>query len=121
MVVNSKSGNNDTCLITALSIIGYSWVNIKAMIKDIPSLKIKNKGYAMFLFSELFMDLLKLVYFKKNNLKEHSDMIKMNNSILFSAYRLVFPLLYLFFIMEDLILCPLFKGHILILVLEKSS
>lgn len=37
----------------------------------------------IFLFSELFMYLLNWVYLRKNRLREHSDMIKMEESFLF--------------------------------------
>lgn len=99
---------------------GYTWQGIKTIINRIPQLNIRKKHYAMFLFSELFMDLLKWVYLRKNRLKEHSDIIKMEGSFLFRLYRIFFPLLYFGFICEDMLLAPVFKGHILILVLERT-
>lgn len=100
---------------------GYAWQDIEAMINRIPQLSIRERHYAMFLFSELFMDLLKWVYLRKNRLKEHSDMIKMEGSFLFSLYRIFFPLLHFGFICEDMLLSPIFKGHILILALDKRA
>lgn len=100
--------------------IGYAWHELKAMLNRNPLLKLRKRRYAMFLFSELFMDLLKWVYFKKGKLKEHSDLIEMNESSLFNAYRLLFPLLYFCFVCEDILLASFFKGHILILALEKK-
>lgn len=99
--------------------IGYSWQDMETMIAHIPGLKLKEKRYAMFLFSELFMDLLKWTYFKKHKLKDHSDMIGMKDSLLFRVYRFLFPLLYFCFVCEDMILASLFKGHILIVALER--
>jgi SAM-dependent methyltransferase len=101
--------------------IGYAWQNIEAMIARTPSLKIIRKRYAMFLFSELFMDILKWVYFKKNKLKEHSDMMEMKDSLLFRTYRFVFPMLHFCFVCEDMLLASIFKGHILVLALERTN
>lgn len=100
---------------------GYAWEDMRALIAAVPGLKVVTRRYSMFLLSELFMDLLKLVYLKKNRLKEHSDIMKADTSFLFKAYRLCFPLLNALFLLEDLILCPLLKGHILVLKLEKTG
>jgi SAM-dependent methyltransferase len=101
--------------------IGYTWKDIDAMINNIPALTVRKKQYAMFLFSELFMDLVKWVYFRKNKFKEHSDIIGIKESLIFRLYRLFFPLLYLSFICEDIFLASIFKGHILILSLERTD
>ncbi len=101
--------------------IGYSWNTINAMINKIPSLKLVKRQYAMFLLSELFMDMLKWVYFKKNKFKNHSDIIEIKESLIFQLYRLFFPMIYLGFICEDIFLASIFKGHILILALERTS
>lgn len=101
--------------------IGYSWKEIKNIIKRIPALEIKRKRYSMFIFSELFMDLLKLAYFKKNKLNAHSDLRNLKDSTLLLFYRFFFPILYRLFVYEDLFLTPIFKGHILILELEKKG
>ena len=75
----------------------------------------------MFLISELFMDLLKWVYLKKNKYKEHSDLVGAQNSMLFKIYRRVFPSLHTLFLVEDKLLASLFNGHILILALQKKG
>ncbi|MBI4678126.1 MAG: class I SAM-dependent methyltransferase [Elusimicrobia bacterium] len=101
--------------------MGYSWAAMSGMLGRIPGLRVADKTYSMFLASELFMDMVKWVYFRKNKLKEHSDLIGVKKSPLFRAYRRAFPLMHLFFVAEDLLLCRLFRGHILILALEKTG
>ncbi len=98
---------------------GYSYKEIESMVKDIPDLNIRDKRYSLFIFSELFADLLKLWYFKKSKLKEHSDLSKVKDSLLFRVYRFVFPLFYLGFLMEDMLLAPFLKGHIFIAAIER--
>lgn len=99
---------------------GYSWQDIADMVKQIPNLNIRGKRYSLFIFSELFMDLLKLGYFKKGDLKEQSDLSKVKDSFLFRIYRIVFPLFYFGFLLEDTLSAPLFKGHVLITEMEKK-
>ncbi len=101
--------------------IGYSWKGIRDMIDRIPSLKLVKHRYSMFLVSELFMDMLKWVYFRKNKLKDHSDIIETKESLLFQFYQFFSPLLYVGFICEDIFIASIFKGHILILVLERTD
>lgn len=101
--------------------MGYSWTGMKAMIDAVPGLALVERRYAMFLFSELFMDLLKWTYFRKNKLKEHSDIMDSKNSGLFRAYRRFFPLLHAAFLLEDMTLARLLKGHILILSLTRTG
>ena len=99
--------------------LGYFWNDITATISNISYLKISRRRYSMFLFSEIFMDLLKLLYLKKNPFHEQSDITGMKDSLLFLVYRLLFPILYFGFIMEDILLASIFKGHILILALNR--
>ncbi|MBW1712938.1 MAG: class I SAM-dependent methyltransferase [Deltaproteobacteria bacterium] len=100
---------------------GYAWPEIKALIDRCPFLRVSQRKYSMFLLSEMFMDLLKLVYLKKEGLREHSDIAGAGESPLFKVYRLFFPLLHFIFICEDLTLSRLFKGHILVLALERTG
>lgn len=101
--------------------IGYSWQEMKSIIDRLPMLRIRKRRYAMFLLSELFMDLMKWVYFKKNKLKEHSDIMEIKESLLFRLYRFLFPLIRFCFVCEDMVLAYFFKGHILILTLERTE
>ncbi len=101
--------------------IGYAWNDIRDMLNRVPSFKLLKRRYSMFLFSELFMDLLKLVYLKKNRMKEHSDIMEMKDSFLFRMYRVIFPLLHVLSVCEDILFASIFKGHILILELERKS
>lgn len=99
--------------------LGYRAADILAMAERVGGLAVRLKRYSMPLFSELFMDLLKLVYFRENRLKEHSDIESAGDSGLFKAYRLAFPALFWFFALEDLLLAPIIKGHILIVEFER--
>jgi len=101
--------------------IGYSWNDAKAMIEKIPKLKIYKKRFSMFLLSELFMDLLKVIYLKKNKFRDHSNIMDMKESFFFRLYRFFFTLLYFCFIYEDLLFASIFKGHILIIAAERYA
>ena len=100
--------------------MGYSEQSLREIPDQVPTLRIRRHRYSMFLISELFMDLQKWVFYRKRGLKEHSDIMNASNSFFFKVYRLLFPFLYLLFIFEDMIMCPLFKGHIHILELERT-
>lgn len=101
--------------------IGYGAARLFEMASAVPGLRMVSHRYAMFLLSELFMDLLKWVYFRKNSLKEHSDIMASKKSLLFKVYRRLFPLLHAGFVCEDLALAGLFKGHIHIMALTKDA
>ena len=100
--------------------IGYAWKDIKEIIDRVSFFKLLKCRYSMFLFSEIFMDLLKLVYLNKNAMKEHSDIMEVKDSFIFRMYRLIFPFLHFLFVCEDVLLASVFKGHILILELERK-
>ncbi|MBF0358684.1 MAG: class I SAM-dependent methyltransferase [Magnetococcales bacterium] len=99
--------------------IGYSWADLEKMVATVPSLKIKKHRYAMFLLSELTMDLLKWVYFKQNSLKEHADIMDTKDTPLFKIYRFLFPLMHFCFLLEDHLFASWLKGHIHIVALER--
>jgi len=99
--------------------MGYTKEMLLEYIHSIPTLTVSQHKYSMFLFSELFMDLQKWVFYRTNKLKEHSDIMNAQNSLFFRVYKFFFPILHLFFLLEDIILCPLLKGHIHIIELEK--
>lgn len=101
--------------------MGYAWETMAGMIARIPALEVHRRRYAMFLISELFMDLLKWVYFRKHALKDHSDLMGVKNTPLFRIYRRLFPLLHALFVLEDHTLARLFRGHILILSLQRRE
>lgn len=100
---------------------GYYWNDVFAMIRETQDLNIVSKRYSLFIFSELFMDILKLNYLRKSEFKEHSDMLRVKDSFLFRIYRFVFPLFYLSFLLEDIFLARLFKGHIIIALIDKKA
>jgi SAM-dependent methyltransferase len=101
--------------------VGYTLQMYRDLLAHIPLLSLKSHRFSMFLFSELFMDLQKLLFYRKRELREHSDIMTAGDSILFRAYRFFFPILRAAFIFEDIVMCPLFKGHIHILELERIS
>ncbi|MBF0108288.1 MAG: class I SAM-dependent methyltransferase [Magnetococcales bacterium] len=100
--------------------MGYSRADLEALYMPLP-LEVLYHGFSMVLLSELAMDLLKWVYFKKNALKEHADIMGVQNSLLFRFYRTLFPVLHFFFVVEDLLLASWMKGHIHILCLGARS
>jgi len=100
--------------------IGYGQDALRALVAAVPGLTALRHRYSMALLSELFMDLLKLVYFRKGKLHEHSDLMSANASPLFRVYRRIFPLLFAAFVAEDFVLCPWLRGHIHILEIRKD-
>ncbi|MBF0631986.1 MAG: class I SAM-dependent methyltransferase [Magnetococcales bacterium] len=96
--------------------MGYSKEELEALFMTLP-LEVHYHGFSMVIFSELAMDLLKWVYFKKNALKEHADIMGVQSSLLFRLYRTLFPLLHFFFVVEDILLASWINGHIHILCL----
>lgn len=98
---------------------GYRAEEITRMAERVGGLAPRGLSYSMPIVSELFMDLLKLVYFRKNTLKEHSDIESAGDSALFRAYRKIFPALFSIFVLEDAVLAPALRGHILIAQFEK--
>ncbi|MBF0294464.1 MAG: class I SAM-dependent methyltransferase [Magnetococcales bacterium] len=101
--------------------MGYAWQDLATLIAGIPGLQVATHRYAMFLLSELAMDLLKWVYFKQNSLKEHAHIMDTKNTPLFRIYRRLFPLMHLVFVLEDRLLASWLKGHIHILALERVA
>jgi SAM-dependent methyltransferase len=99
---------------------GYSLDQLAEYLKTIPFLRLIRYRYSMFLVSELVMDLLKWLYSKKHGLKEHSDIMGIKRSWAFRFYQMIFPVFLAVFLLEDLLLAPFMKGHILIVVLEKK-
>lgn len=100
---------------------GYAWRTFQDLVEQTGGLRVDKRVYSMFFLSELLMDLMKLVYTKKSRLKEHSDVMNADSSLLFRVFRLVFPLLFGVFLLEDWLFCPSFKGHILLVSLEKQA
>ncbi|MEO5332527.1 MAG: class I SAM-dependent methyltransferase [Magnetococcus sp. YQC-5] len=101
--------------------IGYGRETLHSMIASTKGLQILEWRYAMFLFSELVMDLLKWVYFRKHTLKDQASLGAVRNSRIYQLYCLLFPVLHRLFVLEDRLLCPRFKGHIVILSLVRDD
>lgn len=100
--------------------IGYSWDALRCLIGRFSGWRIESRRYSMCLFSELFMDLMKIVYFKKNRYKEQSDIMGVDDSFVYKMFRLLFPLMYCLFVLEDVLFTPFFKGHIIIVAVKKD-
>jgi SAM-dependent methyltransferase len=96
---------------------GYALNEIKKLISN-TSLEIRETHFSMFLLSEMFMDIQKWFFYKKSGFKEHSDILNAKDSSLFRIYQSIFPIMILGFILEDIIICPYAKGHILIMLLN---
>lgn len=101
--------------------VGFSWPELRDEVERSGRFKIVARRYSMFFFSAWFMDIVKWVYFKKNKLTEHSDLMTVNESFLFNIYRRLFSVLVGLFRLEDAVLTPLFKGHILIVAAERTG
>ncbi|MBF0141043.1 MAG: methyltransferase domain-containing protein [Magnetococcales bacterium] len=101
--------------------IGYTWESLRSMIDSISDLRLVERCYSMFLFSELVMDLLKWIYFRKHTLKDQASLSAVRDSRIYQIYRKLFPLLHQLFLLEDRLLCPWLKGHIVILSLERQG
>lgn len=100
--------------------MGYRWPQMAPLIVG-AGLKVCERRESMFVLAEWFMDLLKWVYFRKNPLKNHSDLLAVKQTPLFALYRTLFPLLRILFILEDRLLARFFRGHIHILALERDA
>lgn len=74
-------------------------------------------SYCTGIISELVIQLLKLAYFlRKKDFSRQADFIPVDKSFLFSFYKkFIFPVVYLIGILEDKILTPFLKGHILVI------
>ncbi len=100
---------------------GYSLDELKSLFSKVDGLSFARNSFSMFLVSELLMNLQKWYFYKKSGFKEHSDVLKANSSLAFKLYKALFPILFLFLRLEDLIFCPLFKGHIHVAELERMG
>jgi ubiquinone/menaquinone biosynthesis C-methylase UbiE len=76
---------------------------------------------SMFLLSELFMEMTKVVYmFKKKTFEAQSDLLSVQKSLSFRILKLFLPVIIFFSRLEDALMIPLFrKGHALIVCAEK--
>lgn len=101
--------------------MGYSWEKMEELIGAVPELRLEKRRYSMFMVSELFMDILKLIYHRNNVMKDQADIMNTKMTPLFKLYRVVFPFLHIAFIIEDLVFCPFFKGHILVISMTKKQ
>ncbi len=100
---------------------GYYWHELQALIDKTPEIALYERRSAMFLASELFMDLLKWSYYRKNKLRDHADLDDMKDSLAYKIYRKLFSLINFCFICEDVFTGWLGKGHIHVIALEKAK
>lgn len=99
---------------------GYRLADLYAMVSQAPELSLVQCRSAMFLLSELLMDLSKLAFHRKHQLKEHADLAQVGESGIFRLYRRLYPLLHMVFLCEDALTCRLGRGHIHLLALRKK-
>lgn len=99
---------------------GYEEEELRVVIDSCPQLKVVTTKHSMFFLSELFMDFMKYVFYKKNKMKGQGDLQDITQKPIFKIYSFFFPLLYGLFILEDIIFLKLLRrGHILILKCER--
>ncbi len=78
--------------------------------------------YTMSVFVELLMGATKIAYGKKNNvdhLDSQKDVLSVSSSIVFKVYKWFFPLLLIIGKLDDILFNRVFKGHMIVLQLEK--
>tara|TARA_B100002003_G_C14010711_1_gene487652 strand:- start:69 stop:839 length:771 start_codon:yes stop_codon:yes gene_type:complete len=95
---------------------GYSRTELVTLLEK-NGLKVETSLYTMVFFVEMIMGLLKLGYSWKSSSKHlHSqaDLIHVKDSWWVKAFALILPMLLLVGKMEDVLLAPLLKGHMLI-------
>ena len=79
------------------------------------NIKIIKARYSMFLFAELFTELTKLVYSRKQKkYQRQTDIFKVTKSKLFTFYKIVMPLIAQIALLEDFLFSYSKKGHSLV-------
>jgi len=95
---------------------GYSLSQLKNLL-DQEGLIIEKTQFTFVYFTELFIELTKYMYWRKNKKYDSQiDILKVTeNSSLFKIYKIFFPLILLLAKLEDKILSAWLKGHAIVL------
>ena len=92
--------------------IGYSKNELVSLLEK-HGVEVQRVEYSLVLTAELIMDAVKFVYFKKNTLHSQADIQQAADSPLFRIYKFFFPLIALIELIEQYLLSPFLKGHII--------
>ena len=92
--------------------IGYSKEELKSILNKY-GVHVEEVRYSLIFSAEIFMDLVKWVYFKKNKLKSQSNIADSTNSQLFKIYKYFVPLVLFAESMEKRLLSKWLRGHII--------
>ena len=100
---------------------GYTKKEIITLVESVGFKVIKTR-YTMVFFTEIFMGITKLAYSKKTNedhLDSQSDVSQISDSIIFKIFKLIFPLVLIVSMIDDILLHRLLKGHMIVLKAKK--
>jgi len=94
---------------------GYYMNNLKNLLTK-NNIKVIKARYSMFLFAELFTELTKLVYSRKQKkYQRQTDIFKVTKSKLFTFYKIIMPLIANIALLEDFLFSYSKKGHSLVI------
>lgn len=92
--------------------IGYSKNELVNMLEK-HGVCVEEVRYSLVLFAELFMDFVKWIYFKKNELESQTNITKSTTSPIFLFYKIFLPVILFVERTEKYILAKWLKGHII--------
>ncbi|MFZ5559781.1 MAG: class I SAM-dependent methyltransferase [Patescibacteria group bacterium] len=93
---------------------GYYLKDIKRLLNE-AGIKIIAVRYTMFLFVELFTELTRVFYSKKQKVYQHqTDLFKVTSGKLFSLFKIIAPILGKLALLEDFLFSHSKKGHTLV-------
>jgi len=94
---------------------GYYMKDLKKLLLN-NNIEILKSRYTMFLFTELFTELTKVIYARKQkNYQRQTDIFKVTKSKIFFLYKLIMPLIAQITLLEDLLFSHSKKGHALVI------
>ncbi len=95
---------------------GFSPAELKELLIN-KRIHVENIKYTQFLLSEIIVELAKIYLFivKKKKYQSQADVLDSERTGVFKAYKLFFYPLYAIAILEDILLAPLFGGHIMVI------
>jgi len=94
---------------------GYYMKDLKKLLLN-NNIEILKSRHTMFLFTELFTELTKVIYARKQkNYQRQTDIFKVTRSKIFFLYKLIMPLIAQITLLEDLLFSHSKKGHALVI------
>ena len=95
---------------------GYTAVELCSLLQD-QGMEVQDVRYTMVFATELLMGVTKLAFSAisgRKHLDSQTQVLEVNKSFLMKLYRFVFPVFVLMARLEDLILAPILRGHMVI-------